>query len=313
MEVQTLRYFLKVFSIFFIFFIFLIYFVFVREIKFKENFVLIEKNQNYKNIIDSNLEDFKINIIIYKLLFRLLLFYEPIIHYGKFEIIDKNFFNFFQIIKNPSFFYEKITIVEGTTKKELNAILKKNFDNYKEINYNELVADTYYINNNSTFNDFQKQLNKNLKLYKDIFNSNKLSKKFTFNEILVIGSFLEKEGLDADDKRKIYSVIINRLNKKMKLQIDASVIYALTEGLVKFERKLNYNDLKYKHKFNTYHIYGLPPHPISYVSGETINLIFEDYKSNYLFYFYNTLLKKHIYSKNYKEHLQKLNEYRSKK
>ena len=123
---------------------------------------------------------------------------------------------------------------------------------------------------------------------------------------------LEKEGLNYEDKKKIFSVIVNRLNKKMKLQIDATVIYAITEGYEDLGRKLTYKDLKLMHKFNTYVNFGLPPEPISYVGHKTIELIFENYKTNYLFYFYNSLEGKHIFSKNYKNHLTKLNEYRSK-
>ena len=99
----------------------------------------------------------------------------------------------------------------------------------------------------------------------------------------------------------------------MKLQIDATVIFSLTKGLKKFNRNLTYEDLKIKDPYNTYYIYGLPPYPISYVGNKTIELIFENYKSDYIFYFYDKNKKTHIYSKNYKDHLKKLNEYRQKK
>ena len=106
---------------------------------------------------------------------------------------------------------------------------------------------------------------------------------------------------------------IHRLNKKMKLQIDASVIYSITKGKKNFQRKLSYSDLKLKDPYNTYVNLGLPTKPISYVSNKTIELIFEDYKTDYLFYFYNSLEGKHIFSLNYKDHLNKLNEYKANK
>ena len=130
---------------------------------------------------------------------------------------------------------------------------------------------------------------------------------------MVIGSLLEKEGLDFEDKKKIYSVIMNRLNLKMKLQIDATVIFSLTAGERDLDRNLTYADLKIENPYNTYKNYGLPPGPISYVGYKTIELIFEDYKTDYLFYFYNSFENKHIFSLNYKDHLKRLNEYRSKK
>ena len=105
---------------------------------------------------------------------------------------------------------------------------------------------------------------------------------------------------------------MNRLKLNMKLQIDATVIFSLTEGKKAFERKLTYADLKIENPYNTYKNFGLPPGPISYVGYKTIELIFEDYKTEYLFYFYNSLENKHIFSLNYKDHLKKLNEYISK-
>ena len=51
---------------------------------------------------------------------------------------------------------------------------------------------------------------------------------------------------------------------------------------------------------------------ISYVGPKTVELVLESPKSDFLFYFYNILEKKHIFSKNYNEHKKKLNEYRKK-
>ena len=130
---------------------------------------------------------------------------------------------------------------------------------------------------------------------------------------MIIGSIIEKEGLGLEDKKNISSVIFNRLNKKMKLQIDATVIYALTEGEYSLNRKLLLKDLKTEHPYNTYLFKGLPPKPISYVGKKTIDLIFENYKTDFLFYFFNNSLNRHIFSKTFAEHKKKLNEYRYKK
>ena len=73
---------------------------------------------------------------------------------------------------------------------------------------------------------------------------------------------------------------MNRLKLNMKLQIDATVIFSLTGGNIHLERKLTYDDLKIKNPYNTYMNFGLPPGPISYVGHKTIELIFEDYKTD---------------------------------
>ncbi len=314
MEVQILRYYLKVSSFFVIIFVYLFYIYFLNEIIIRDQLIIINKQENYKSIIDKNINDNIVNKFIYKATLKFLLINNIKIHYGHFNIKNKiNFVKFIKLITSPSTNYEKISIIEGWTKYELNKILKEHFNNFEELSYTEVVADTYMFSNGSSFINFKKITEDKFNKIKEVFKNNDLLNKFSFKEIMIIGSLLEKEGLDTNDKKQIYSVIINRLNKKMKLQIDATVIYALTEGYKSFDRKLNYDDLKIKHNFNTYHIYGLPPEPISYVGYKTIELIFENYKTDYLFYFYNESENRHVFSKNYKNHITKLNEYRSRK
>ena len=74
---------------------------------------------------------------------------------------------------------------------------------------------------------------------------------------------------------------------------------------------MGYNDLSIKDQYNTYHIQGLPPLPICFVGRKTIEIVLENYNSDYLFYFYNDILKQHIFSKSFIEHKKKLDIYRS--
>ncbi len=314
LEEQILRFYLKVFSFLLIVFFYFFYLFLVREINLKNDYFFIKKNQNYINIVNNNIIDNKINLFFYKLSLRTLLFVNNEIHYGKFKL-KKNpaFYEILKTIVLPSNFYNKIIIVEGWSKRDLNTILLKNFDNVHELNYETIIADTYMFAYESSFFQFKKLLDTKFLSIKNKFKEHPLLEKYSFDEIIVIASLLEKEGKDYEDKRKIYSVIMNRLKFNMKLQIDATVIFSLTEGKQDLERKLTYADLKIENPYNTYKNYGLPPGPISYVGYKTIEIIFEDYKTDYLFYFYNSLENKHIFSLNYKDHLKKLNEYRSKK
>ncbi len=114
---------------------------------------------------------------------------------------------------------------------------------------------------------------------------------------------------------KIMSMIDNKKNEfgsgSIATKLDATVIFSLTGDKRDLGRKLTYEDLKIENPYNTYKNFGLPPGPISYVGHKTIELIFEDYKTDYLFYFYNSIENRHIFSLNYKDHLIRLNEYRS--
>ena len=197
-------------------------------------------------------------------------------------------------------------------KKQLNLELSKYFKDFNTIPYEDIIADTYYLQKNSDFDLFLSKLH-NFKInYFKKNKNNKLNDKFNINELMIIGSLLEKEGLDEEDKKQISSVIFNRLNKKMKLQIDATVLFAITNGKYNLNRKLLLSDLKINHPFNTYIYKGLPPKPISYVGKKTLDIIFENNKNDFLFYFFNNSLNKHIFSKSFKEHKEKLNEYRKK-
>ena len=74
----------------------------------------------------------------------------------------------------------------------------------------------------------------------------------------ILASIVEKETFIKEEKSIISGVFYNRFKKDMKLQSDPTVVYAITLGKKKMERKLLRKDLKIKSKFNTYLIKGLP-------------------------------------------------------
>ena len=319
LEEQILHYYLKLFSFFVISATLIVlsycYFIINKEIKLdnKEKIITIIKGQNIKNLIDNNLGNNNIsNKIIFNFFSKLYLsFYNTNIHYGEFYVDKKtNFFGLLQIVTKPSNIINKIIIIEGWSKKQLNLELRKHFNDAKEIDYSEIIADTYYFNKGIKFNEFYSILKQNKLNYINKYKKNTFFDKYNINDLFIIGSLIEKEGFDNLDKKLISSVIFNRLDKKMRLQIDATVIFAITNGEYNLERKLNLKDLKFNHSHNTYLIKALPPSPISYVGKKTIDIIFENYKSDFLFYFFNNTYKRHVFSKTFEEHKYKLNEYR---
>jgi len=314
LEELILHYYLKIFSFLFIILCsFYIYYILnIAVIGLKNDQILIEKGDNLENIIHKNFRTSNsLDKFIYKNAIKLYSLYINHIHYGEFYINKNiNFLSFVEIISKPSNVINKITVVEGSSKFDLDVELAKIFHVYSSLDYNSIIADTYFINDKNNFNEFKNKLINFKDSFFSKYRNNPLLSKFTIDEIIIIGSLIEKEGLDYHDKRLISSVIFNRLKKKMKLQIDATVVYAITSGKYRINRNLNYNDLKIDNPYNTYKINGLPPDAIAYVGTKTIELIMENYKTNYLFYFYNSNENKHIFSENYKDHVNKLNEYR---
>ena len=316
LEELILLYYLRIISLTFILAtLYLSYLFFLKEIKSININVNIEKNQSSASIIDSNIANLNsIEKIITKKYISFHSKYLKNIHYGKFILPEKvNLKIFISTITKPSNLVLKITIVEGWSKYELNELFKDKFKNFKNIEYLDTLADTYFLHSYEDFDEFYLKLKKLSENIKQKYKNHELLKTFTFDQLLIIGSLLEKEGIDDFDKKIIFSVIKNRLQKKMKLQIDATTIFSITDGKYDLDRELNLKDLKIQHPYNTYHIKELPPGPISYVGKKTMELIFENYKSKYLYYFYNNVVKKHIYSETYKDHKRKLSEYRNKK
>ena len=319
LEEQTLHYYLKVFSFFLITFIilltFYIYFIFNKKIIVINNPISIDKGEKIDTVLKKNINNLSIlDINLIKIYLKMNnIFNNKFVHYGDFVIdTETSLINFIKIISKSSNVLIKITIIEGWSKDQLDLELSKFFSDFHSIPYQNIIADTYFFEKNSNFESFLDNLNNIKKNYFKKYRDNELLNNFSIEDIMIIGSLLEKEGLDNDDKKQIFSVILNRLEKKMKLQIDATVLFALTNGKYNLNRKLLRSDLKFDHPFNTYVYNGLPPKPISYVGKKTLDILFENNKNEFLFYFFNYSLNKHIFSKNFREHKEKLNEYRKK-
>ncbi len=319
MEERILRYYLKIFSIFTIIFFLCfssyIFYLLNKKIILNTNQLKIEKGDGIENVIKKNIYNYtNFDLFIIKNYFKIdSLINNSFIHYGEFNVnYGSSVVQLIETISEPSNVFNKITIIEGWSQKQLNLELSKYFKDFHPIPYQNVIADTYLIQKDVNFHTFKKKINDTKNNYFKSFKNNKLLNQFNDKEIMIIGSLLEKEALGEQDKKLISSVILNRLNKNMKLQIDATVIFSITNGDYNLERKLLLSDLKIDHPYNTYLIKGLPPQPISYVGKKTLDIIFANFKSDFLFYFFDNSLNRHIFSKNFKEHKYKLNEYRNK-
>jgi len=78
------------------------------------------------------------------------------------------------------------------------------------------------------------------------------------HQVLTLASLIEAEVGVAAERPRISAVFHNRLKKRIRLQCDPTVIYAM--GGV--DRPLLYKDLEINSPYNTYLHYGLPPGPI---------------------------------------------------
>lgn len=121
----------------------------------------------------------------------------------------------------------------------------------------------------------------------------------TLHEILTIASLVEREVVVDEERALVAGVIYNRIKAPMRLQIDATVQYALDTP----KARLSLSDLEINSPYNTYKIDGLPPGPIASPSIASIEAALYPADTKYLFY----VTKKdgtqtHLFAETFKEH-----------
>lgn len=105
-------------------------------------------------------------------------------------------------------------------------------------------------------------------------------KNLTKYDVLIIASLVERETSDPRERRLVAGVIENRLRARMRLDIDATVQYALGS----WKPELTKADLDIDSPYNTRKFPGLPPGPICNPSEESIRAAANPLPSKYLFY-----------------------------
>lgn len=129
--------------------------------------------------------------------------------------------------------------------------------------------------------------------------------KEEYGKYVIVASMVEKEARDDSERAEIASVIYNRLQKGMPLQIDATVLYALGEH----KDTVLYKDLKVDSPYNTYKIKGLPVGPICNPGKPSLLAAIKPAKTDYIYYLLNPSNNKHYFTNNYEDFLAKKKEF----
>ena len=176
-----------------------------------------------------------------------------------------------------------------------------------------LFPDTYefFINSSSDI-----VITKMLDKFNEVYNASYLAKMkeygYSKEDVIILASIIEKEG-KTNDFKKVSAVLHNRLDKKIPLQVDASVRY-----IENIENSITINSEQYQldSKYNTYKNKELPPTAICNPSKNAIEAVLypdEEFVKNEYLYFcltdYETGAM--VFSKTYQEHLENVKKYKN--
>ncbi len=135
----------------------------------------------------------------------------------------------------------------------------------------------------------RKFLDRMVREYKKFWNADRLSKAQALNlspeDCIVLASLVEKETRRTNERPIVARAYYNRLQKRMRLQCDPTVYYAIMDiEKASTTRQLTKSDLLLQHPYNTYTNEGLPPGPICMPSMNCIESVLNMDTNNYLFF-----------------------------
>ena len=125
---------------------------------------------------------------------------------------------------------------------------------------------------------------------------------------VTMASIIEKETAVAEERPLVASVYYNRLEKRIALDADPSIIYAeLLAGA--YTGALHHDDMRFNSPYNTYTHTGLPPGPIANPGKSALEAAMHPAQSDY-YYFVADAAGHHRFARTMEEHDRNVASYR---
>jgi UPF0755 protein len=128
------------------------------------------------------------------------------------------------------------------------------------------------------------------------------------HELVTMASIIEKETSVPAERPEVASVYYNRLNKRIALDADPSIIYAeLLAGT--YQGALHHADMSFSSPYNTYRNAGLPPGPICNPGRSSLEAAMRPAETDY-YYFVADAQGHHRFARTMEEHNKNVIAYR---
>jgi len=211
-------------------------------------------------------------VIDHAKLFRVALMIDPSpkpIKAGEYEIpAHVSMQALVDLLQSGKVVQRRLTVPEGTTTAEVIELVRKTEaltgDITLDLKEGDLLPETYFYSRDDTRDGLLMRMKEAMEKTLDEAWRKRSPGLPLANrrEALVLASMIEKETAIPAERAKVAAVFINRLRRRMRLESDPTVIYALTGGKASFNRELTRADLQSTSPYNTYMVVGLPPGPI---------------------------------------------------
>ena len=120
-------------------------------------------------------------------------------------------------------------------------------------------------------------------------------------QAVTVASLVEREARVSEDRGMIARVIYNRLQRGMRLEVDATIIYAQGRSGEPGLRLLN-KDKEVASPYNTYKVAGLPPTPIASPGRASLEAAVDPPPGPWLYYVVAEPSGKHAFGTTLEEH-----------
>ncbi len=197
---------------------------------------------------------------------------------------------------------------------------KTTFINYTNQNYNYLEGvyfpDTYLIpygeDPKTTYNRFINKFNESFAAPLQTFKS----QNFPWIKALTLASLVQREAANTDEMPLIAGILLNRIDAKMQLGVDATVQYIRGDKnknvkgatTTAYWAPINIADKKINSRYNTYKYIGLPPHPIASPGMAAIQAVMNPVETSCLYYLHDNDRIIHC-ADTYDQHLENIEIY----
>lgn len=194
---------------------------------------------------------------------------------------------------------ESLALLAGRISSQIEAdslALLKAFQDQEFLSTNGFSSETalsLYIPNsyeffwNTSADEFRDRM---LKEYKRFWNDTRVDKAkakgLTPLQVISLASIVHKETTKVEERPRVAGLYLNRLEHKMLLQADPTVIFALKKHSGNFDtviKRVLYKDLELDSPYNTYKYAGIPPGPITMPDISAIEAVLNPEDHNYLY------------------------------